>query len=114
LQNGSLTKIEFPSRRYGAIDLTLCSADIALNDILWLDDADGSDHLSILTFLQSFNVPTNIPVPILDLTRHIAWSVWNWSSSHCKILRQDLISRSDTTSLWISFESQQNVSPLLP
>jgi hypothetical protein len=78
LNDGLLTRIAAPPRRSSAIDLTLCSADMSLNDILWqvLDDADGSDHLLILTSLQSFNVPTNIPVPIFDLTRHMAWSTY--------------------------------------
>jgi hypothetical protein len=60
-------------RRYGAI---VCSADIALNDKLWqvLDDVDGSDHLPIMISIQSLNAPTNIPVPIFDLTRHITSS----------------------------------------
>jgi hypothetical protein len=54
---------------------------MALNVIQWqvLDDASGSDHLSILTSFQSINVPTNIPVHIFDLTRHTAWS--NYSES---------------------------------
>jgi hypothetical protein len=63
------------------VPLTLFSADLALNQILWrvLDDAGGSDHLPILTSLQSFNVPSNILTPIFDLTRHIAWSTYTES-----------------------------------
>jgi hypothetical protein len=41
-----------------------------------LEDAGGSDHLPILTSFQSLNVPTNIPIPIFDLTRHISWSMY--------------------------------------
>jgi hypothetical protein len=60
------------------MDLILCSADMPLNDILWqvLDDAGDSDHLPILTSLQSFNVPTNIPFSIFDLTMYMAWSTY--------------------------------------
>jgi hypothetical protein len=81
LNDGSLTRITAPPRKSSAIDLTLCSADLALNQILWrvLDDAGGSDHLLILTSLQSFNVPSNIPTPMFDLTRHIAWSTYTVS-----------------------------------
>jgi hypothetical protein len=76
--DGSLTRKPASLRRSSAINLTLCSADVALIDILWqvLDDASGSDHLPILTSLQSFHVPTNIPVPIFNLTRHRAWSTY--------------------------------------
>jgi hypothetical protein len=37
------------------------------------------DHLLIYlsqTSFQSLNVPTNLPIPILDLSRHISWSVY--------------------------------------
>jgi hypothetical protein len=52
-----------------------------LNQILWrvLVDAGSRDHLPILSTLQSFNVPSNIPTPIFDLTRHIAWSTYTES-----------------------------------
>jgi hypothetical protein len=53
LNDGSLTSRAALPPRSSAIDLTMCSADMALNDILWhvLDDAGGSDHLPILTSL---------------------------------------------------------------
>jgi hypothetical protein len=60
------------------IDLTLCSSDLALGQYSWkvLDDAAGSDHLPILTTIGSKEFPTETPLSIFDLTRHISWSTF--------------------------------------
>jgi hypothetical protein len=78
LNDGTLTRTAAPPRRSSAIDLTLCTAGQALGDYEWtvLKDFGGSDHLPILTSLQSLNVLTNFLIPIFDLTRHISWSVY--------------------------------------
>jgi hypothetical protein len=31
--------------------------------------------VTIFLSLQSLNVPTNLPIPIFDLSRHISWSM---------------------------------------
>jgi hypothetical protein len=53
INDGSFTRIAAPPGESSAIDLTLCSVDLALHQGLWrvLDDAGGSDHLPILTSL---------------------------------------------------------------
>jgi hypothetical protein len=37
---------------------------------------DAGHHLPILTSFQSLNVPTNLPIPIIDLLRHISCSIY--------------------------------------
>jgi hypothetical protein len=78
LNDGKFTRIAAPPRRSSAIDFNLCIAGLALGDFEWtvLEYADGSDHLLILTFFKSLNVPTNLPILIFDLSRHISWSVY--------------------------------------
>jgi hypothetical protein len=54
---------------------------LALRDYTWtvLEDAGSSDHLPILTSLPihlHIPSPTDLPIPIFDLSRHISWSVY--------------------------------------
>jgi exonuclease III len=78
LNDGSFTRIAAPPHRSSAIDLTLCSSDLALGQYSWkvLDDAAGSDHLPILTTIGSKEISSETPLPIFDLTRHISWSTF--------------------------------------
>jgi hypothetical protein len=77
LDYGSLTQIT-PPNKSSAIDLTLSSSDLSLGRHSWtvLDVAAGSDHLSILSSLQTLEIPTKFFLPIFDLTRHISWSAF--------------------------------------
>jgi Endonuclease-reverse transcriptase len=79
LNDGTHTRIAAPPRRSSAVDLTLCSSDLALKEYTWtvLEDAAGSDHLPILTSFTSLHVPKTHPIPIFDLTRHISWSLYS-------------------------------------
>jgi ribonuclease HI len=76
LNSGTHTRIAAPPFRSSAVDLTLCSASLSL-DCEWrvLDDPAGSDHLPIVTSMNSFPLPIleNPSTPIFDLTRHINW-----------------------------------------
>jgi hypothetical protein len=78
LNDGTHTRNAAPPRKSSAIDLTLSTAGLALRDYTWtvLEDAGSSDHLPILTSFQSFQIPTDLPIPIFDLSRHISWSVY--------------------------------------
>jgi hypothetical protein len=78
LNDGTLTRFAAPPRISNAIDLTLCTAGLALRAYEWtvLEDAGSSDHLPIITSFQFLNVPINLPVPIFDLSRHISWSMY--------------------------------------
>jgi hypothetical protein len=78
LNDGTFTRIATPPRRSSAIDFNLCTAGLALGDFEWtvLEYAGGSDYLLITTFFKSLNVPTNLPIPIFDPSRHISWSVY--------------------------------------
>jgi hypothetical protein len=57
---GSLTRITAPPNKSSAIDLTLSSSDLSLGRHSWkvLGDAAGSDHLPILSSLQTLEIPT--------------------------------------------------------
>jgi hypothetical protein len=78
LNDGTLTRIAAPPRISNAIDLTLCTAGLALRAYEWtvLEDAGSSDHLPNITSFQFLNVPTNLTIPIFDLSRHISWSMY--------------------------------------
>jgi ABC-type transport system substrate-binding protein len=56
----------------------MCTAGMVLGDYerTVIEDAGGSGHLLILTSFQSLNVPTNLFIPIFDLSRHISWSMY--------------------------------------
>jgi exonuclease III len=81
LNDGSHTRLAAPPRRSSAIDLTLCSAALALGEYTWtvLEDAAGSDHLPIVTSFESFTIDDRMAIPIFDLTRHISWSAYSES-----------------------------------
>jgi hypothetical protein len=77
--DGSLTRIAAaPQNKSSAIDLTLGSSDMYLGRHCWMvfDNATGSDHLPILTSLQTLEIPTKFFLPVFDVTRHISWSAF--------------------------------------
>jgi hypothetical protein len=69
LNDGTLTRIVAPPQRLSAIDLTLCTEGLALGDY-------ERTVLEMFTYFQSLNVPTNLSIPIFDLSGRISWSVY--------------------------------------
>jgi exonuclease III len=67
LNDGTHTRIAEPPRRSSAVDLTLCTSDLALTEYTWtvLEDAAGSDHLPILTSFASLNFPKKYPISLV-------------------------------------------------
>lgn len=76
LNTGEITRIACPSEPCSRLDLSMCSARLALN-CSWAvtDDPSGSDHLPIVISLESI-ASESISTTNYDLTKHIDWDMY--------------------------------------
>lgn len=102
LNTGEVTRIAPPPDRNSAIDLSVCSCQIALN-CTWkvLDHPSRSDHLPILISYNNHPVPVACPSRPRPLTKHI-----DWQRFRCSVQGQLPASMSESpTELYNSFIS---------
>ena len=74
LNNGDVTRIACPPARSSAVDVAVCSDDIALK-FNWCttDNPAGSDHLPIILHFNHLISNTFTYIPNIDLTKYISW-----------------------------------------